>query len=151
MRRKLMLVCSTGGHLAQLHRLEPYWSQHDRVWVTFDKPDARSLLAGERVHWAFHPTTRNLVNLARNFRLAGTLLREEQPDVIISNGAGVALPFFVLGRRRGIRTVYAEVYDRIDSRSLTGRLCYPLSDLFVLQWDEQRALYPKGLVVGPLL
>ena len=32
---KVMLVCSSGGHLAQLHRLRPWWEQHDRMWVTF--------------------------------------------------------------------------------------------------------------------
>nr|MBA2575500.1 UDP-N-acetylglucosamine--LPS N-acetylglucosamine transferase [Euzebyaceae bacterium] len=75
----------------------------------------------------------------------------ERPDVIVSNGAGVAFPFFVLGRLLGIRTVYIEVYDRIDSATLTGRLCYPLSDLFLLQWEEQRQQYRKGQVVGRLL
>ncbi len=44
-----------------------------------------------------------------------------------------------------------EVYDRIDSKTLTGRLCYPLSDLFLLQWEEQRQLYAKGQVIGTLL
>jgi hypothetical protein len=56
-----------------------------------------------------------------------------------------------VGRLRGVRTVYVEVFDRIDSATLTGRLCYPLSDRFLLQWDEQRAIYPKGDVIGPLL
>lgn len=149
--RRLLLVCSAGGHLAQLHRLEPYWSRHERTWVTFDLADARSLLAGEHVVYAHHPTTRNLPNLLRNLRLAWQVLRRERPDVVISDGAGVALPFFLLARLLGVRTVYIEVYDRIDSRTLTGRLCAPLSDLFCLQWPEQQALYPHGVVVGPLL
>jgi beta-1,4-N-acetylglucosaminyltransferase len=47
--------------------------------------------------------------------------------------------------------VYVEVYDRIDSPTMTGRLCYPFSDLFLLQWEEQRGHYPKGKVIGSLL
>jgi hypothetical protein len=47
--------------------------------------------------------------------------------------------------------VYVEVYDRIDSPTMTGRLCYPFSDLFLLQWEEQRRNYPKGQVIGSLL
>jgi len=148
---KVALVCSSGGHLAQLHRLSPWWSAHDRVWVTFDTADAVSLLEGERVAWAFHPTTRNVPNTLRNLRLAWRVLRRERPDVVISDGAGVAVPFFAIARLLGARTVYVEVYDRIDSRTLTGRLVYPLTDLFCVQWEEQRRLYPRSHLIGALL
>lgn len=148
---KVALVCSSGGHLAQLHRLEGWWSRHDRVWVTFDTPDATSLLEGERVVWAFHPTTRNVKNTLRNLWLAWRTLAKERPDVIVSDGAGVAVPFFLLAKLRGIKTVYVEVYDRFDSRTLTGRLCYPITDLFCVQWEEQRRLYPRSRLIGTLL
>ena len=69
---------------------------------------------------------------------------------MVSTGAGVALPFFLMAKVLGIRTVFIEVYDRIDSRSLTGRLCRPLSDLFLLQWERQRELYGSGTVIGGL-
>jgi UDP-N-acetylglucosamine:LPS N-acetylglucosamine transferase len=145
---RVLIVCSSGGHLVQLHNLKPWWEQHDRIWVTFEKLDSKSLLAGESVTWAHHPTTRNLRNLARNLGLAWGLLRSYRPDLVVSSGAGVAFPFFLLARLLGHRTVYVEVYDRIDSATMTGRLCYPLSNLFLLQWEEQRHIYPKGIVIG---
>jgi UDP-N-acetylglucosamine:LPS N-acetylglucosamine transferase len=148
---KVMLVCSSGGHLAQLHGLKPWWQKHERAWVTFRKPDSLSSLQGEQVAWAYHPTTRNLPNMMRNIRLAWTLLRRYRPHVLVSNGAGVAFPFFLVARLLRIGTVYVEVYDRIDSPTLTGRLCYPLSDLFLLQWNEQKRFYPRGSVIGGLL
>ncbi|MDP9185296.1 MAG: UDP-N-acetylglucosamine transferase subunit ALG14 [Actinomycetota bacterium] len=148
---KVALVCSSGGHLAQLFRLEPWWREHERVWITFDTEDATSLLEGERVRWAHHPTTRNLPNAVRNLRLAWRVLRNERPDVLVSDGAGVAVPFFVAAKALGIRTVYLEVVDRIDSRTLTGRLVYPLTDLFFAQWAEQVRLYPRAVDIGALL
>ena len=150
-RRQVLLACSTGGHLAQLMALKQWWSQHDPIWVTFNKVDARSLLAGQGTLWAHHPTTRNIPNLLRNFVLAWRILRRKRFDVIISNGAGVAVPFFWLSRLFGIVTVYVEVYDRIDLPTLTGRLCEPVTDLFLLQWPEQEAQYRRGIVVGKLL
>jgi UDP-N-acetylglucosamine:LPS N-acetylglucosamine transferase len=146
-----MLVCSSGGHLLQLYRLKPWWERHRRSWVTFRGPDSESMLEREDVAWAYHPTTRNVPNLIRNLGLAWTLVRRHRPDVVVSSGAGVALPFFVLGRLFGARTVYVEVYDRIDLPTLTGRLCYPLSNLFLLQWEEQRRFYPRGQLIGRLL
>jgi UDP-N-acetylglucosamine:LPS N-acetylglucosamine transferase len=143
-----MLVCSSGGHLSQLYRLESWWRRHERLWLTFEKADSRSLLDEERVVWAHHPTTRNVPNLLRNFFLAWRMLATFAPDVVVSNGAGVAFPFFLVAKVRGTPTAYVEVYDRIDSPTLTGRLCYPLSDLFLLQWEEQRRWYPHGTVIG---
>ncbi|MEO6987761.1 MAG: UDP-N-acetylglucosamine--LPS N-acetylglucosamine transferase [Aquihabitans sp.] len=150
-RHHVLLVGSSGGHLAQLMRLEGWWHQHARTWVTFDKPDALSLLAGEDVVWAHHPTTRNAANLLRNLRLAARELKRIRPDVVISTGAGVAVPFFVLARLRRIPTVYVEVFDRIDSPTLTGRLCRPFTTRFCVQWPEQQALYRRSHVIGPLL
>jgi UDP-N-acetylglucosamine:LPS N-acetylglucosamine transferase len=150
-RLRLLLVCSSGGHLAQLVALDPWSRDHDRHWVCFDTPDAVSLLRRERVTWAHHPTTRNVPNLLRNLRLAVRLLRRERPDVVVSTGAGVALPFFVLARALRIPTVYLEVYDRIDGPTLTGRLCRPFADRMLVQWDEQRSLYRGAEVVGCVL
>ena len=135
----------------QLHRLEPWWRKHERLWVTFDTPDATSLLADEAAVWAYRPTTRNLANLARNTLLACRLLATFRPTVVVSTGAAVAFPFFLLAWLMGCRTVYVEVYDRIDLPTLTGRLCYPLSSLFLVQWDDQRRFYPRSELIGRLL
>ena len=146
-----MFVASTGGHLAQLLQLRPWWERHERAWVTFDKADARSTLAGERVFHAHHPTTRHLGNLVRNLGLAVTLVGRHRPDLVVSNGAGVALPFFVVARWLRIPTMYVEVYDRIDSVTLTGRLCRPFSTAFCVQWPEQVELYAGSERVGMVL
>ncbi|MDS1269807.1 UDP-N-acetylglucosamine--LPS N-acetylglucosamine transferase [Lipingzhangella sp. LS1_29] len=147
----VLFVASSGGHLAQLRALRPWWRHNSRVWVTFPTPDARSQLSGETVHWAHHPTTRNLRNLLRNVRLAAGVLARHRPEVVVSTGAGVAFPFFLLARLRRIPTVYIEVYDRIDTPTLTTRLCRPLTTLFLAQWPEQRAFLPTAITVGPLL
>ena len=89
-------------------------------------------------------------NAVRNLGLAVQVLRNYRPDVVVSAGAGVAVPFFVTARALGVRTVYLEVYDRIDLPTMTGKLCYPFTDLFLLQWEEQRTSYPKGRVIGSL-
>jgi hypothetical protein len=70
--------------------------------------------------------------------------------VVVSDGAAVAFPFFIVARILRIPTVYLEVYDRIDSPTLTGRLCRPLSSLFLVQWEEQCRFYPGARVIGGL-
>jgi beta-1,4-N-acetylglucosaminyltransferase len=147
----MLLVASAGGHLAQLLGLEELWRQHDRSWVTFDLPEVRASLDGETVHWAHFPTTRNLPNALRNAGLAWRLLRTERPDTVLSTGAGVSVPFFLLARVLGIRTVFIECFDRITMPTLSGRLCYPVSDVFVVQWAEQQKHFPEAVNIGALL
>ena len=149
--RRVLFALSSGGHLAQAITLEPWWRNLERLWVTFDTPDALSVLAEERTVWAYRPTTRNIRNLLRNSWLAWKVMRRYHPDIVISTGAGVALPFFVLAKLRRIPTCYIEVYDRVNTPTLTGRLCRPFSDLFLVQWPEQLDLYKGSVLIGRLL
>jgi nitroreductase len=147
----VLLVGSSGGHLAQLLSVAPLWAADRRSYVTFDTLDALSLLGDEQVTWAHHPTTRNVRNLLRNSALAVRELRRRRPDVVVSTGAAVAFPFFLAARMMRIPTVYVEVYDRIDSPTLTGRLCRPLTTLFCVQWSEQTVFYKGSELVGSLM
>lgn len=147
----LLFVASSGGHLAQLLVLEPWYRDRERHWVSFDTPDAVSLLRGESVTWAHHPTTRNAANLLRNLLLAVRLVRRRRAGALLTTGAGVALPFVVVAWLLRIPTVYIEVVDRIDTPTLTARLCRPLLSTMLVQWEEQRRFYPEATVVGQLM
>lgn len=128
--------------------LTPCFAEFERRWVTLDHNSVD--VDGDEVVFGYGPTTRNAVNLVRNLGLAWRELRRSRPDIIVSTGAAIAVPFFVLGRLMGIRTVFLEVYDRVDSRTLTARLVKPFTDAFLLQWESQRDLYGTGSVVGPV-
>ena len=145
---KVCLVGSSGGHLTHLYLLKKLWSKEDRFWVTFDKEDARSILKNEITYNCYFPTNRNLKNLIKNTFLAIRILNKERPDVIISSGAAVAVPFFYVGKLFGAKTVYIEVFDRINKPTVTGRIVYPVTDLFVVQWEEMKKVYPKAVNLG---
>lgn len=149
--RRVLLVTSQGGHLTQLMRLRAWWERYDRVWVGPATPDVVDRLAGEKLVGAHHPTTRNVPNAVRNLLLAWRALRAEQPDLVVSAGAGVAVPFFVLARLMGVPTVFIEVYDRVDTPTMTGRLCGPFTTKRIVQWESQLRFYPDATLVGPLL
>jgi beta-1,4-N-acetylglucosaminyltransferase len=135
-RADVLLVCSAGGHLQQMLALRPAWGDYSHLWVTFDKSDARSLLGGERVVYAYSPTNRSLKNLIRNLGLAWHVLRVARPRVLLTTGAGVAVPFAWLARLRRVRVVYIESFTRIEGPSLTGRLVAPIAHRAYVQWPE---------------
>ena len=147
---KVCLVGSSGGHLAHLYMLKKFWHDKERFWVTFDKEDARSLLKDEKMYSCYYPTNRNIKNLIRNTVLAVKVLRKEHSDLIISSGAAVSVPFFYLGKLFGAKLIYIEVFDRIDKPTLSGRLVYPITDKFIVQWEEQKKVYKKAINLGSI-
>jgi beta-1,4-N-acetylglucosaminyltransferase len=144
----VLLVASNGGHLLQLLQLADAWPAERRRWVTFDKPDARSLLAAEDVTYAHHPTNRNLKNLIRNALLAIRTIRRLRPAAVVTTGAGVAVPFCYAARLLGARVVYIESFSRISEPSLTGRLVHPVAHRFFVQWPELQPRFRKAEYVG---
>ena len=82
--------------------------------------------------------------------LAWKTLRREKPDLIISSGAAVAVPFFWLGKLFGAKTIYVEVFDRIDKSTVTGRMVYPVADEFIVEWEEMKKVYPKAKNLGSI-
>ena len=118
--------------------------------MTFDKEDAKSKLKNEKMYSCYFPTNRNLKNLIKNTILAIKILKKEKPDLIISSGAAVAVPFFYIGKILGIKLVYIEVFDRYDKPTLTGKLVYPITDKFIVQWEEEKKVYPKAINLGSI-
>ena len=124
------------------------WPRDRRVWVTFNGPDARSLLEGEEVVHAFQPTKRNLKNFVRNLFLAVRVVREHRPAAVVSTGAGVAVPFCYVGRVLGCRIVFVESFSRITEPSLTARLVHPVAHRFFVQWPELQSRFRKAEYQG---
>jgi UDP-N-acetylglucosamine transferase subunit ALG13 len=122
--KKRLLVASTGGHLTELvvlaPRLRPLSSE--RHWVTFDTPQSRHLLAGERVTYVRNTPPRDLRGVLVNLQSARRIFRTWNPDEVVSNGAGIALSFIPLARATGLPAHYIECSARTEGPSLTGRV-----------------------------
>ncbi len=148
---KLLLVASSGGHLFELFCVRDFWASKEHTWVSFATQDAEWLLRDEDVDWAAHPTNRNLKNLLKNAVLAWRVLRSRRPDVVITTGAGVAVPFLILARFFGIRTVFVESVTRISELSLSAYMVYPFLDCLLVQWEELAERYGKAQYHGRIV
>lgn len=148
---KVCIPTSSGGHLTHMRMLAPVLGEaRDRFWVTFDKEDANTALEKERIYHCYFPTNRNVWNTIRNTLLAIRVLRKERPDLIVSSGAAIAVPFFLVGKLMGAKTVYVEVFDRVDAPTLTGQLVRRFTDLFIVQWPEMTEVYAGSVDLGSI-
>ena len=149
-KKKILLVSSSGGHLKHLTATMPAWEPYERVWVSFKQPDVESALQDERTYWAYYPTTRNLKNAVRNFFLALKIFAKERPDAVVSAGAGVAVPFFVVAKLRGVKSQYIECYDRPTLPTMTGKMLYVIADEIMVQSSAAQQNFPEAQVIHPI-
>lgn len=146
---RILLVCSPGGHLQQMLALKPAWQDLQVSWATLPSSDVEHILMGQDVALGHGPTNRSLTNLLQNLRFAPRVLRAKRPDVVLSTGAGLAVPFFMVGRLMGIRLVYVESLTRTEGLSLSGRLVAPLAHEIFVQWPAARR--GRARYVGSIL
>jgi UDP-N-acetylglucosamine--N-acetylmuramyl-(pentapeptide) pyrophosphoryl-undecaprenol N-acetylglucosamine transferase len=120
----VLLVCSGGGHLKQLHGLLPRmtFANEERLWVTFDTGLSRSLLAGEDVVYATYAAPRDAKNILRNAALATRLLHRNRFNHAVSTGSSLAVNFLPMARMRGTNCHFIETAARATGPSMTGRI-----------------------------
>ena len=145
---KLLLVCTSGGHFSTMRSLQPFWSVHERVWVTDLKKDTEILKDNEKVHWLPYQAPRDLLALILNIPKVFRIICMEKPDLIISTGASIAINFAFIAKLFGIKFIYIESISRIEELSITGKIVYLLSHEFYVQWLELAKKYAKALFKG---
>lgn len=151
--KKIVMVTSSGGHLIKSVALKDWWSQYQRVWVTRKDSISQDLLQDETVYWGFFPENRNRINFVRNMYLAIKVFITEKPDYLFSTGAGVAVPFFLIGKFLPIKRIFVETFITIPKPTLSGQIIYRLglaSD-FIVQHPDLCKKYPKAVYKGSIL
>jgi len=71
----------------------------------------------------------------------------ERPSLVISTGAGVALPFMILSKIFLRKIIYIELSCQIAKPSKTGRVAYYLADRFYIQHEPLKLFYPNSILV----
>ena len=140
---KILLVGSTGGHFKALQQFKNLADKNDSCWVTFKSGTTQKILADSKVYWANGPTNRNILNLIKNFFLAFQVIKKEKPELILSTGAGVAVPFLILGKLLQAKTIFLESFTRVEDLSMSAKLAMPFIDVIYVQWQKLQDKYAK--------
>jgi beta-1,4-N-acetylglucosaminyltransferase len=145
---KICIVSSCGGHLTEVRalksvyeRYEHFYVLNDRVLLPKDMEGKTYFIRHSERDWLF------FVNLWEAWQILG----KEKPGIILSTGAGPVVPFSIVGKLFGIRTIFVETFNRVTEPSLSGRIMYRLADRFFYQWKLLEKFFPKGIYGGPLV
>lgn len=147
---RVLLVSSSGGVLADLMALRPWWSRYDASWVAVDAEDTRELLAGERVRWTAELSPSRPDKVLAAVPAARAALRRNCVDLVVSAGSGVAVPWFLAARLAGVRAVWVETFNIVDRAGLAARLCARLAGEVVVQRPQLLARHRRAVNVGEL-
>jgi beta-1,4-N-acetylglucosaminyltransferase len=146
---KIGLICSAGGHFAEMLQLWEAFKGYSVFLVTY-----REKTTGNR------KDTYYLMNIVRSpFAFVAGLIKilliflKERPDILFSTGSEIAIPSFYFGKFLfRTKLVYLECSAQVYQSSLTGRWVYPVTDLFLVQWEPLLNQYgPKAKYVGGLI
>lgn len=146
---KICFAASSGGHFEQLMMLKPLMNNYDSFIIT------------EKTH--YQPTASNniyfvqqinrkeplfIVKISAIFLKSLKIFLKEKPDIIISTGALSTVPICIIGKMFNKKIIFIESFAKVTSQTLTGKLIYKFADLFLVQWEELKKLYPKAVYRG---
>ncbi|KAI9292592.1 UDP-N-acetylglucosamine transferase subunit ALG14 [Neoconidiobolus thromboides FSU 785] len=87
-----------------------------------------------------------------------SILIYEKPEYIFGNGPGSCVPLFLLAKfistihpKSRLKLVYIESFARVNTLSLSGKILYYFTDLFIVQWPNLLKKYPKAKYNGVLV
>ena len=150
-KKKVLFISSTGGHLNELLQLKPLFEKYDYNIIT-EKDKTNE--CGKRVKYLPYGTRSHLLKYI--FIYFYLILKTIylyfliRPKVIITTGTHTAGPMCYLGKIFGSKIIYIETFANINKKTATGRLIYPIADLFIVQWEEMLKLYPKAVYGGSI-
>lgn len=154
--KKVLFISSTGGHFDELMQLEPIFKNYD-YYIATEKDKSTEELKKKyinRISYMVYGTRQKMLTYPFIFLInifkSLILYIKIKPKYIVSTGAHTAVPICYIGKLLGSRIIFIETFANQNTRTLSGKMIYPISDLFIVQWEEMLKLYPKAVVGGAI-
>ncbi len=152
--KKVLFISSTGGHLNELLHLEKLFENYDYHIIT-EKDETTKYLKEKykkRVSYLPYCTRSKMFKyiFIYTFLILKTiyLFFKIRPKVIVSTGTHTAVPMCYIAKLFGKKIVYIETFANRTQKTLTGKIVYPIANLFIVQWRTMLNLYPRAVYVG---
>ena len=157
MKKRVLFISSTGGHLDEMLQLKKMFENYDYHIIT-EKTKSNMSLKNKypgRVNYLVYGSYTKLLNkVTYPFKLMYNTLKslvlylKIRPKFIISTGAHTAGPMCLIGHLLGSKIIYIETFANSNTKSKTGSIVYKFADLFIVQWESMLELYPNAVYGG---
>lgn len=138
---KIALICEHGGHLTEMLHIIEAFEGHEIFFVS-NKSIRTDKLKYKK--YLLDPLGTNPVRMFKSLFVFFKIFSTEKPEIIISTGAEIAIPAFIIGKLFfRSHNIFIESFCRVSSKSGSGKICYHFSDLFLVQWPQLIEKYGK--------
>lgn len=150
MKKKILFISSTGGHFNELMQLKSLLKKYDYNIITEKTKASVSLKKkyNKKVGFLVYGSKNNMFlypfKLIYNCFKSLYYYLKFHPDYIITTGAHTAGPMCYIGKFFGSRIIFIETFANINTKTVTGKMVYPIADKFIVQWSSMKKLYPKS-------
>ena len=152
--KRVMFISSMGGHLTELMQLKNIFKNYDYIIITEKhkstvglksryKSKIDYLKAGNKDHMLKY-----IFIIPYNIIKSLKLFLKFKPDVIVTTGAHTSVMMCYIAKIFRKKVIYIESFANVETKTLSGRLVYPISDIFIVQWHSMLKLYPKAIYGG---
>ena len=152
--KKVMFISSCGGHLTELLQLKSMFNDYDYSIITEKTKntiDLKDKYKG-KVHYMIYGTKDHFLvypfKLIINCFISLLYFIKLRPGYIITTGAHTAGPMCIIGKLFRKKIIFIETFANINKKTITGKLIYPIADLFIVQWESMLKLYPNAVYGG---
>ena len=141
--KKVLFICNKGGHYSQMLQLKELMSKFDSIVVSDKKNGAKDWdgVADYKCLDAYNIKKIRLPYFIKNIFECFGILIKNRPKYIVTTGAGLAIPMFIIGRLCGIKLIFIESRARVYTKSASGKILGKFSHKVIVQWPEMLRVY----------
>ncbi len=152
MKKKVLFISSTGGHLNELLQLKSLFSNYDYLLVTEKDKSTISLKDKYNVKYLVYGTRKNLFSyffkFIFNFIKSFIIFIKFKPDVVITTGAHTCVPMLFIAKLFKKKSIYIETMANRKTKTMTGKIVEKWVTYFVVQWEDMKNLYEDSVYGG---
>lgn len=156
LKARVIFTSSAGGHYSELCELDELIMRYNSFLITEDHEMMQEYKKTNKSRSWYMPagTKEHLFKFLCNFPInifkSFMAYLKVRPDVVIATGAHTTVPICYIAKMFGKKVIFIETFANITTKTLSGKLVYPIADLFLVQWEEMLKLYPKAKYRGGL-
>lgn len=154
--KKVLFISSTGGHFSELLQLKPLFKKYDSYIITEKDKTHENLKKEYKDKMFFLPYGTRSKLFTYIFKYSYLCIKtvylyfKIRPKYIVTTGTHTAVPMCYLGKLFGSKIIFIETFANSNTKTLSGRMIYPIANLFIVQWKEMLKLYPKAVYGGSI-
>ena len=163
---KICLECAEGGHLDEMLSLMDAFEGHDIFFITTIAESTKDLPKLAKVYYVRNQKTYKATNrfllqaqlflfelycLIKLLFVCLNILLNEKPKIIVTIGGGATIPLCYIGKALGTKIIYISSLARVDELPFTGKIIYPIADLFLVQWEYLLPKHQKAQYWGKVI